>query len=55
MKSLSVMMVRFTASSYTVVEGANQVNVCVEFSGQAELARPIQIRITSSDGSATGN
>ena len=55
MKSLSVVMVRFTASSYTVVEGTSQVQVCVELSGRAELARPVQIRVTSSDGTATGN
>ena len=55
MKSHSVVMVRFTASSYTVVEGASQVQVCVELLGRAELARPVQIRVTSSDKTATGN
>ena len=55
MKPLSVLMVRFTASSYTVVEGASQVQVCVELLGRVELARPVQIRVTSSDKTATGN
>ena len=51
----SVVMVKFTASSYTVNEGASQVEICTELSGQAELARPIQMRVTSNDGTATGS
>ena len=51
----TVVMIKFTASSYTVNEGARQVEVCVELSGQAELARPIQMRVTSNDGTATGS
>ena len=49
----SVAMVRFTAFSYTVNEGASKVEVCVELLGQMELARPVQIRVTSNDGTAT--
>ena len=49
-------MVGFNASSYTVDEDANLVKVCVELSGMAELAQPVQMRVTSSkDGTATGN
>ena len=52
----SVVMVRFDASVYVVNEDANQVEVCVRLSGIAELAQPIQMRVTSSkDGTATGN
>ena len=51
----SVVMVKFTASSYTVNEGASQVEVCVELSGQAELARAVQMRVTSNGGTATGS
>ena len=50
----SVAMVRFTALSYTVNEGASKVEVCVELSGQVELARPVQMRVKSNDGTATG-
>ena len=49
-------MVGFNASSYTVDEGANQVQVCVRLAGMAELARPVQMRVSSSkSGTATGN
>ena len=48
--------VGFDAPSYTVNEGANQVSVCVRLEGVAELAQPVQMRVTSSeDGTATGN
>ena len=51
-----VVLVGFNAPSYTVDEGANQVQVCVRLAGTAELARPIQMRVSSSkDGTATGN
>ena len=50
----SVATVRFTALSYTVNEGASKVEVCVELLGQVELARPVQMRVTSNDGTATG-
>ena len=48
-------MVSFTASSYTVNESGSQVEVCVELSGEAELAQPVQMRVTSFDGTATGS
>ena len=48
-------MVSFTASSYTVNESGSQVEVCVELSGQTELAQPVQMRVTSFDGTATGS
>ena len=51
-----VVLVGFNASSYTVDEGANQVQVCVRLAGTAELARPVQMRVSNSkDGTATGN
>ena len=51
-----VVLVGFDAPSYTVDEGANQVKVCVRLSGTAELAQPVQMRVSSSkDGTATGN
>lgn len=49
----SVAMVRFTALSYTINEGASKLEVCVELLGQVELARPVQMRVTSNDGTAT--
>ena len=48
-------MVSFTASSYMVNESDSQVEVCVELSGEAELAQPVQMRVTSFDGTATGS
>ena len=50
-----VVLVGFNAPSYTVDEGANQVQVCVRLAGTAELARPVQMRVSNSkDGTATG-
>ena len=50
----SVVRIGFAVSSYTVNEGDNQVQVCVQLSGVTELAQPVQMRVTSSDGTATG-
>lgn len=49
----SVVRIGFADSSYTVNEGDNQVQVCVQLSGVTELAQPVQMRVTSSDGTAT--
>ena len=51
-----MVLVGFNASSYTVDEDANQVQVCVRLVGTAELAQPVQMRVSSSkDGTATGD